>query len=102
MDEMTIERCLFGLEPEENNAWAAKILVSDPDLDFKACIRAAAVEFLQTPEGQRILAHNCGAFNWGDAIEELPEDLCLKHGFRISEMVSADELVDINEQLTNI
>lgn len=91
----------FGQEWPENNAWCARILVDDRRTKVEPLIRAAAVKFLQTPDGQELLANNCGNFNWGDAVQELPSWLCLKYGFLIDDVYTADEFVDINELLTD-
>lgn len=91
----------FGQECPEKNAWCARILVADPYTEVQPLIRMATAKFLQTPGGQKILECNCGQFNWGDAVQELPCWLCLKHGFLIEDVYAADEIVDINELLVD-
>lgn len=96
----SLEYHLFVLEPENDVALVAKALVPSPKVDTKGLIKDATREFLQTQEGQIVLGHNCGAFNWGDAVEELPSWLCLRHGFLIDRVARADAIVMLNEQLT--
>lgn len=90
---------LFGEEWSEKNCWCAEILSADLHFDANARVRAAAAYFLKTEEGKEVLNRTCGNFNWGDAVQEIPGWVCLKHGFLINNVYEADEIVDINESL---
>lgn len=94
-----MEKTLFAIEPETNTAIAVTFSYKDCNLDLHSAVKAAALEFIQTPEGSQIYQHNCQAFNWGDFVNEAPSELCQRHGFTISSVVNADELVSLNEQL---
>ena len=88
---------LFGEEWSEKNCWCAEILSADLHFDANARVRAAAAYFLKTEEGKEVLNRTCGNFNWGDAVQEIPGWVCLKHGFLINNVYEADEIVDIND-----
>lgn len=65
----------------------------------KTAVKNACREFIETPAGKHVFEHNCENFNWGDLINEVPEAICEKHGFRILRCIQADEIVNIDEQL---
>ena len=46
-------------------------------------MRAAVAEFLTTEDGEESIEDTMGDFNWGDAMEYVPDDIWSKHGLRI-------------------
>ncbi len=75
-----------------------------PGVDLVAAIKAAAQEFVSTPEGQEYLETDVGSdtFNWGDAVVAIPPEILARHGIRA--LVVADlgcdvEVVDHDEAL---
>lgn len=46
-------------------------------------MRAAVAEFLASADGEESIEETMGDFNWGDAIEYVPDDIWSKHGIRI-------------------
>lgn len=91
---------LFGQEWPETNLWCAEVLCPDRYFDAKTHVRAAAIYFLKTEEGKGVLKRTCGNFNWGDAVQEIPGWVYLKHGFLMNYVHAADEVVDNNELIT--
>jgi hypothetical protein len=51
-------------------------------VDPVAAIKAAAQEFVETPDGREYLRTNVGAdcFNWGDAVVAVPPEILARHG----------------------
>lgn len=69
-------------------------------LDLKMAIKFAAREFLRTEEGRAYLKSTGGAFNFGDAIEQIPNDITIKHGYVLKYHVEWETIsVDQNEDL---
>lgn len=52
-----------------------------PKDEIIPAIKAAAQEFLNTPEGRKVWEDNCGNFNYGDFDLNVPNGICLHHGF---------------------
>lgn len=80
-----------------------EILAEDPEYDLVRQIKRAAAHFLSTDEGYAAYEYNNEAFNWGDLVSEVPEEICIRYGFRIlpgSE--TGCEVRDFNEQLDEI
>ena len=67
-------------------------------MDCMQAIRDAAEEFLSTDDGKKCLEEN-GAFNYGDFVNEVPEEICRRHGFAIDVGDPISEIVDHNESL---
>lgn len=59
------------------------IRTSLPDADILPAIKAAAQEYLDTPDGLRIWDENCECFNYGDFDLNVPDEVCGHHGFHI-------------------
>lgn len=74
-----------------------------PNLDLKQAVYDACTEFVKTSEqGRTLYSYNCGCFNWADlASSGIPEEICVKHGFRILDDDAADLVVDWDEHLVN-
>ena len=96
-----MQKTIFAIEPETGTGIAI-VFEAAVEVDLKAAVKAAVQEFIQTEAGQKVYQQNCEAFNWGDLVNELPEELCVKHGFYISQSLTADEIVDLNEQLAEL
>lgn len=96
------KKIILALEMETGTAIAIPLIIlkKGEGNDPKDLIRNAVREFLNTPEGKDALKETCGAFNWGDAANLLPDRICDNHGFRFLDPLQADEIVDLNEQLT--
>ena len=67
--------------------------------NYESAVKDAVKEFIRTDDGKKALTETCGNFNYDDAVLYLPEAICLKHGFRIIESITADETVDTLTQL---
>lgn len=54
----------------------------DPGVDPVEAIKAAAQEFVVTPEGREYLSSDVGSdvFNWGDAVVSIPPEILAGHG----------------------
>lgn len=83
------------------NTLCIQLWVTNNDIckDIMTAVKNACREFIATPAGKNVFEHNCESFNWGDLINEVPEAICEKHGFRILRCIQADKIVDIDEQL---
>ena len=69
------------------------------DFDLEAAIRAAVADYAETEDGaknEQIRQHD---FNWSDAANDLPEEIYLKHGFRIKDRIVFHNIVDHDENL---
>lgn len=75
----------------------------DEDMDLLAAIKAAAKDFLETPEGKAMapeLAENGGVFDIGEFDTYVPNTICLKHGFQIVDRTDDYVDIQIDEDLT--
>lgn len=89
---------ILAIEGETGTAIAFTFEAIKPT-EFYPAVNAATKEFLATEEGQKLLDQTCGAFNWADFVESIPESLCLRHGFLLKGYQKIDRVVDLNEQL---
>lgn len=89
---------ILAIEGETDTAIAFTFVAIKPTELYPA-VKAATKEFLSTEEGQKLLNQTCGAFNWGDFAESIPENLCLRHGFLLKDYQKIDRIVALNEQL---
>lgn len=76
-----------------------KFEVPGVGFDLEGAVKKACAEFVQTEEGQKALEWTGGNFNWGDFVNEVPNGVCEKYGFRLVEAVAAEKVVDLNEQM---
>jgi len=67
--------------------------------NIASAVKNACCEFLETPQGKKVLKHNNDCFNWVDFVNEVPISICEKHGFTISNIIEIDNTVDAYEQL---
>lgn len=72
--------------------------VDDVD-DVVTAIQDATLEYLETDEGKAVLQANKGHFNYGDFLENVPDELCVKHGFHLMDVFETDLIVDHNKNL---
>lgn len=72
-----------------------------PDFDWRAAVKAACQEYVQSKDGRRTYQYNCGSFNWADFVQHVPRELCIKHGFLWCDNELAEEAVDWDEQLVS-
>jgi len=74
-----------------------------PGVDLVAAIKAAAQEFVSTPEGQEYLDDvGSDTFNWGDAVVAIPPEILARHGIRalvVADLGGDAEVVDHDEAL---
>lgn len=74
--------------------------VPDANFDLLEACKKAAVAYCKTEEGYEVFTgYNCHAFNWADFDLHVPNSIMEQFGFRKIEGVSADHIVDFNEQL---
>lgn len=62
---------------------------------------AAANEFAATPDGKDVIDDNSGDFNYGDFVNNVPNEICEKHGFKIVDTFQTDLIVDHDECLVD-
>ena len=69
----------------------------EPGLDVRKALKAAAAEYLQTPQGQGYRDYELGSdvFNWGDAVVAIPDEILQSQGIQQIrvEMENEDVLV---------
>jgi hypothetical protein len=85
-------------DPEEDYI---TLLEHAPGLDVEAALRAAVADYATTePDDLRAVLQrtNC-AFNWGDALAEIPAAIFARHGLRVQEDRLPVVTVEQNEQL---
>lgn len=73
--------------------------VPNNDFDIAAAVQEASVEYCRTPAGLDVYEHNCGNFNYGDFADNVPEEICVKHGFKLLSTEVTSETVDFNVAL---
>jgi len=61
--------------------YTINIMTALPDDEIIPAVRAAAQDYLNTPEGRKIYETNGCAFNYGDFDLYVTNDFCTKHGF---------------------
>lgn len=71
------------------------------DVDIVKAVKNASREFILTELGRSLYAYNCYCFNWGDFWDNVPNEICEKHGFRKIDSGISDFAVDWNEQLVD-
>lgn len=73
--------------------------LDDPRTDPIDAIRSASTDFARTEDGRRVVERNGGDFNYGDFVDEVPEETCLAHGFVVLDTFVTDLVVDHDERL---
>lgn len=74
------------------------IFKTDKGFTFPESVKNAVNEYLTTEAGKEYLSETNGCFNWGDVCN-VPNYICIKHGFEIELSCVSDAVVDWNEQL---
>jgi hypothetical protein len=87
-DEATSRIVLTLSNPRDGGPWAMTVRHKRTITDPREAVKAAALEFLQTPEGQAIADSNHGDFNYGDAATEIPDEILARHGITQLDMSS--------------
>ncbi|TCO97346.1 hypothetical protein EV206_108150 [Flavonifractor plautii DSM 6740] len=82
-------------------AFTIAFALRSPDFDWKAAVKAACEEYVQSEEGRKVYQYNCGCFNWADFVQHVPKELCIKHGLLRCDDELAEETVDWDEELVS-
>lgn len=83
-----------GIEPDDVGVWLVRHTCSKDEVMEQ--LRAAIRAFVKTDEGQEVVKHNCGDFNWGDAVNLIPDTHWQQFG-----IVTIDPLVSDQERMVN-
>lgn len=75
--------------------------VNDSVKDPEKALRDAVKEFLNTGEGIRSVSYTSNDFNWGDAINDVPDRIWAKHGLKFCSVNAVNIKVDQDEILCN-
>lgn len=92
---------IVATEYESGNirALTMEFEVPDSSFDLINAVKAAVADFCKTKQGVRAFTENGNNFNWGDVVACLPDEFCMRHGFKLLDGHCCDESVDWNEQL---
>lgn len=78
------------------------LIIPDENFDTAEAVRNACTAFYKTEAGRKIYEGNCGGFNWGDFIAEVPNEICEQFGFtKLENNITSDLEVDFCEHLVN-
>jgi hypothetical protein len=83
----------------ENEWYLDTFEVEDSILNVEASLREAVKEFLGTEEGIEAVKQTMADFNWGDAIQMVPDEIWNKHGIYRANSVVEDIVVNQDETL---
>lgn len=83
----------------ENEYYVDTFEVDDSILYVEAALRDAVNEFLGTEEGIEAVKETMGGFNWGDAINMVPDEIWNKHGIYRANSGIEDIVVNQDEKL---
>ncbi len=73
---------IITTRPDEKKAYPYRLLRLKDGLDVVQACKDAALEFVKTDEGRKVYFAATGEdFNWGDFVEYIPDDICIRHGF---------------------
>lgn len=77
--------------------------VFDSSINVEQAVIDACTEYCRTEEGKYTYCNcNCFNFNWGDFATYVPNDICMKHGFKILDSEQVEELCfDFNQTLVS-
>lgn len=82
----------------ENESWINHFIVSSDNPEQK--LRDAVKEYLQTDDGKKMIEATSYDFNWGDAINYVPDEIWEKHGVKpVYESQAVTITVDQDEVL---
>lgn len=101
-----MEKVITAIEPNgllfsEYRVHSIVLKTPMKNLDFKAALKEAVQDFIQTEKGKAIYENNGNSFTLVDVSMSLPQEFCKKHGFVIIERVITDEAMDWNESLVD-
>ena len=85
VDETTPFRLVaFERERISENWRTTDYFLADKSVESpEQSMRVAVSEFLETADGEEAEQETAGDFNWGDAIEYVPDDIWRKHGIQM-------------------
>lgn len=76
--------------------------VPDEEFDLISAVKAAAKEYCMTEDGLKTYIGNCSSFNWADFECYVPNEICMKYGFRKINGSLSDISVNWDEQLVDL
>lgn len=88
-----IQKTIVAADLDNDIAIVITVEIPDENFDVMGAIQAASVDYVNTPEGKEVLNDNGGYFNWGDVVNNLPDDICKRYGFEIVNVIDADNVV---------
>lgn len=74
--------------------------VPSENFDIEENINRAVADFAKTENGKQALEYTCGYFNLADVVQNLPNELCEKHGFKIITSALTDTELDWDHDFT--
>ena len=96
-------RTIIALEQDglDVRVLALNFEVPNAAFNLKAAIKAACTEYCQTESGKATYEYNCHSFNWADFAMSVPAEICEKHGFKVIQSDTTDEVVNWEEELVD-
>ena len=98
-------KLLFASDSPIREGECTTVFFETPNADFDllSAVRDACAEYGRTPEGQAVLSEHYGSFDWGDFMQYVPEEICLRHGLKFAdvpqvELVCADYYEDLLDE----
>ena len=64
----------------ESRSWTDEFLADASVKNPEDALRQAVADYLKTVEGREAVVESCEDFNWGDAIQEVPDAFWNRHG----------------------
>lgn len=90
---------LVRQRPSEKESYVDTFEVLKEGIDVKQALRNACEEFLRTKEGRQAIEDTNWDFNWGDFVQETPNEILEKHGLRHISHATETVTVDQDEVL---
>ncbi len=75
--------------------------VPSEEFDLKDAVYKAATDYCKTQDGRKIYDYNCSYFTWADFATIVPQEFCVKYGFKRIDPAVSDIEVDLYEQLVD-
>lgn len=102
MNDKAINQIITAIERDDSSIRILTMTFHvNQDVDIVRAVKDACNEFIQTELGRSLYAYNCYCFNWGDFWDNVPNEICEKHGFKKIDSRISDFGVDWNEQLVS-
>lgn len=97
-------RNVVAVERDGFNVRTLTVSFEVPDENFNLirAIKNACNEYIRTEDGRKTYIGNCDAFNMGDMVSYVPNSICEKYGFKMSDSVLSDIEIDWDEQLADL